>query len=64
MNNHSTPLILRVHVPGAQPYDIGASRVREFDRVHRPRVSTLPAVHGQRFQRRDLVRGPAQYDLI
>ena len=26
--------------------------------------SALPAVHGQRFQRPDLVRGPAQYDLI
>ena len=26
--------------------------------------SALPAMHGQRFQRPDLVRGPAQYDLI
>jgi hypothetical protein len=26
--------------------------------------SALPAVHGQRLQRPDLVRGPPQYDLI
>ena len=26
--------------------------------------SALPAMHGQRFQRPNLVRGPAQYDLI
>jgi len=31
---------------------------------HTPSLSALPAMHGQRFQRPDLVRGPAQYDLI
>ncbi len=40
------------------------SRVQEFDRVDHPWVSALPAMHGQRFQRPDLVRRPAQYDLI